>query len=197
MADSNQQWGAKKSRSKIAAAASGGFNAKQVNEVQSEAARSQHRIGNKGAKVGSEVTAFHSFEERLRKDNKSIREKFEKNVETAKAESQKSLIESSRVIAELQAKVVAHKKTIRSLRRKNQVLAAGKPATVPKEPRKLQGSISAGVKSKTAAHVKNFLVLRFSSKEAREQALYEHFRRFRKTVSWLRAVVLTRQDLTT
>jgi hypothetical protein len=178
MADSNQQWRAKKSRSNNAAAATGGFKAKQVNEVRSEAARSQHRVGNKWAKVGPEVTAFRSVEERLRKDNKSIREKFEKYVETAKAESQKSLIESSRVIAELQAKVVAHEKRIRSLRRKNQVLAAQKPATVPKEPRKMQGGISAGVKSKVAAQVKNFLVLRFSSKEARQQALYEHFRKF-------------------
>jgi hypothetical protein len=85
----------------------------------------------------------------------------------------------------LNGKIAAQDTALRSLRRSNQILkrkAAKAPEQLaqpqPKLARKLIGGMSAGVKSKLASEMEDFLILRFATKTARQQALYEHYRRF-------------------
>jgi hypothetical protein len=93
----------------------------------------------------------------------------------------------------MNTKISAQQNTIRSLRRKNQLLAQRPTTLLTKEPRKMRGGASMAVKSKAASQVQQFLVLRFSSKEARQMALYEHFRRCPEDYSMVAAHGITQQ----
>jgi hypothetical protein len=72
------------------------------------------------------------------------------------------------------------------MRRSNQILKRKireqpvEPAAQPKTKlaRKFIGGTSAGVKTKLAGEVEDFLIMRFATKQARQQAIFEHYRRF-------------------
>jgi hypothetical protein len=89
-----------------------------------------------------------------------------------------------------ECKIAARETELRSMRRSNQILKRkiSEQSQAPpkaKLARKLIGGTSAGVKSKLTTEVEDFLVPRFATKQAREQALFKHYRRFPEDYSLL------------
>lgn len=151
----------------------------------------QARRGGQWTKIGPAITGYRSVEERLRAANKKLVEQLASYRAAATKTTQKILAESSTLMTALQAKEekeATMTTTIRSLRRKNSLLTqrlAARP-DVPsgqKTLRQMRGGASAGVKSKSAAQVQRFLNKRFATKAARQQALFEHFKRYPENFS--------------
>ncbi|GAQ92847.1 hypothetical protein KFL_011650020 [Klebsormidium nitens] len=142
----------------------------------------QPRQGGRWAKIGPSTTAHRTVNERLRATNKRLEEKLANHNAQAEEASSKVLEENTKLVSALQEKEdkeAALARTVRSLKRKNLLLAQGLASQPPRatQIRQIRGGPSAGVKTKLAAQVRQFLTKRFASVGARQQALYEHFRR--------------------
>lgn len=187
-------WGTKRMRSNACEDAS--------TSVATHPSSTQARRGGQWSKIGPAVTAYRSVEERLRATNKKLVEQLASQRAAATEATQKILAESSALLAALQAKDEKEAKmatTIRSLRRKNSLLTQRLAAT-PEVPavrqtlRQMRGGASAGVKSKSAAQVEQFLNTRFATRTARQQALFEHFKRYPENFALVLNANITQTD---
>jgi hypothetical protein len=82
----------------------------------------------------------------------------------------------------LQTKLEDKDKKIRSLQKRDKLyinLSSNPPQPAPVRPtRKLRGGNSAGVRTKLHKELQSYLLFRFETAKARQQALYEHFKKF-------------------
>jgi hypothetical protein len=123
-------------------------------------------------KAGASNIAPRPADERLRAERdaaqKSLREVIQEHKEKLNAET----AQWTRTMHVLNDKIAAQETALRSLRRSNQNLKRKATEQVaqpqPKLARKLIGGTSAGVKSKLASEVEDFLILRFATKKARQ-----------------------------
>jgi hypothetical protein len=171
-------WGRKRSRSE---------NAEPLPTVAQVKAAALSRDGGRFVKpkAGATNVAPRSADERLRAKRdaaqKTLRDVIQEHKEKLNAET----TQWTRTMHVLNGRIAAQETALRSLRRSNLILkrkAAKAPEQVaqpqPKLARKLIGGTSAGVKSKLASEMEDFLILRFATKTARQHALYEHYRGF-------------------
>jgi hypothetical protein len=119
-------------------------------------------------------------EQRAKAALEANQKSFQQYVEKARRESAADAEQWRQVSAVNTAKIAALEKEVKSLRRRNLNLRAS-GGVIPssyRNPRKSHGGTSLNTRNKYQNEIKGFLVERFATKEARQQALYEHFKAY-------------------
>jgi hypothetical protein len=180
MEASGFRWGQKRGRS-------GGATA-QPTVAQVRAAEISREGGRfvKPKVASNTCAAPKPADERLREERDAVRKRLAKVIQEHKESRNAETAQWTKTMHVLNGRIAAKEIELRSMRRTNQILKrkvmeqSAEPASQPKPKiaRKLIGGTSAGVKSKLAEEVEDFLVMRFATKQARQQAMFEHYRRF-------------------
>jgi hypothetical protein len=183
------QWGQKRRRSdsSIAQSTMAQMRAAEIPREGGRFVKSKVTVGSTSVGCG----ASRSGDNRLRQERDNVRRQFADLVQEHKESRNAETAQWTKTMHVLNGKISARETELRSMRRTNQILkrklseraASEGEAANGGQPRvklaqKLIGGTSAGVKSKLATEMENFLVFRFATKQARQQALYEHHRRF-------------------
>jgi hypothetical protein len=156
--------------------------------ARAERAAEQERSGGRFAKVAAKkALPPRSIEDRLRAENKFVREKLATVIEEHNASKRRDASsETAELLQQCQAKLEKQEEELRRLRRsvqafkfrqaRAQAAAAAAAAESSKRPRPIGGS-SAPIRLKMANELNEYLAARFSSPEHISQALFQHYKR--------------------
>jgi hypothetical protein len=164
-----------------------------VDEARAARAAKQIRKGGQFQKApANKEVVIRTGEQRAKAALDASQKKFEQYIEKTKRESAAEAEQWKQHSAVTTSKIAALEKEVRSLSRRNLNLRAcgGAIKTSYRIPRKLHGGTSANTKHKYPNEVEGFLIARFATKEARQQALYQHNRAYPEDY-----FVVTRRDI--
>jgi hypothetical protein len=164
-----------------------------VDEDRVARAALQERKGGrfqKVAKAGEVV--IRTSEQRAKAALAANEKKFQEYIEKTKRELAADTEQWKQCSAVHTSRISELEKEVRSLRRKNLNLRAsgGALPTSYRKPRELHGGSSVNTHHKYQNELEGFLIARFANKEARQQALFQHYRAYPEDYS-----LVTRRDI--
>jgi hypothetical protein len=153
-----------------------------VDEARAARAATQIRKGGRFQKpvLENAGVVIRTGEQQAKAALEANQKSFQQCVEKARRESAADAEQWRQVSAVNTARIAALEKEVKSLRRRNLNLRAsgGVITTSYRKPRKLHGGTSLNTRNKYQNEMEGFLVARFATKEARQQALYKHYKAY-------------------